>query len=208
VDSIEGIVALAQMNILEIHTWNATADRLEQPDRVIIDLDPGPAVAWKDVIAAAHVVRAAFEALGLTSFAKTTGGKGVHVVAPFVRQHDWDTCLAFARGVAETIARSEPGRYSTSLAKRGREDKILLDYLRNNRGSTAVAAFSTRARPGCPVSVPIAWDELTPRLRPDQFTLRNLRRRLERLKTDPWRDYWTVRQRLGVKALRAVGANP
>jgi bifunctional non-homologous end joining protein LigD len=208
VDSIAGVVALAQMNILEIHTWNATADRLEQPDRVIIDLDPGPEVAWKDVVAAAHVVRAAFEALGLASFAKTTGGKGVHVVAPFVRQHGWDTCLAFARGVAETIARSEPGRYSTSLAKRGREDKILLDYLRNNRGSTAVAAFSTRARPGCPVSVPIAWDELTPRLRPDRFTLRNVRRRLGRLKTDPWRDYWTVRQRLGAKALRAVGAHP
>lgn len=208
VDSIAGVVALAQMNILEIHTWNATDDRLEQPDRVIIDLDPGPEVAWKDVVAAAHVVRAAFAALGLASFAKTTGGKGVHVVAPFVRHHDWNTSLAFARGLAETIARSEPERYSTSLAKRGRENKILLDYLRNNRGSTAVAAFSTRARPGCPVSVPVTWDELTPRLRPDGFTLRNVRRRLARLKTDPWRDYWTARQRLGVKALRAVGVHP
>ena len=208
VDSIAGVVALAQMNILEIHTWNATADRVEQPDRVIIDLDPGPEVAWKDVVAAAHAVRAAFEAVGLTSFAKTTGGKGVHVVAPFVRQHEWGTCLAFARGLAEAIARTDPDRYSTSLAKRGRERKILLDYLRNNRGSTAVAAFSTRARPGCPVSVPIGWDELTPRLRPDQFTLRNVRRRLARLKTDPWRDYWTVRQRLSAKALRSVGTPP
>src|SRR6185436_10446628 len=147
-------------------------------DRVIIDLDPGPEVGWKDVVASAHVVRAAFEALGLRSFAKTTGGKGVHVVAPIVPQHDWDTCLAFARGVAETIARQDPTRYSTSLAKQGRERKILLDYLRNNRGSTAVAAFSTRARPGCAVSVPIEWDELTPRLKPDQYTIRNVGQRL------------------------------
>jgi bifunctional non-homologous end joining protein LigD len=207
VDSVEGLVALAQMNILEIHTWNATADRLEQPDRVILDLDPGPEVAWKDVVAAALLVRDAFAALGLRTFAKTTGGKGVHVVAPFARRHDWATCLAFARGLAETIAREDPRRFSTSLAKRGREDKILLDYLRNNRGATAITAFSTRARPGCPVSAPIAWDELTPRLRPDQFTLRNVRRRLARLRDDPWRDYWTIRQRLGDKALRAVGAH-
>lgn len=206
VDSIAGVIALAQMNILEIHTWNAVVDRLEQPNRIVIDLDPGPAVAWKDVVAAAHLVRRTLDTLGLASFAKTTGGKGLHVVAPVVPQHDWDACLAFARGVAEAIARAEPRRYTTALPKAGRENKILLDYLRNNRGSTSVAAFSTRARPGCPISVPIGWDELGARLRPDQFRLANVRRRLRRLKEDPWRDYWTLRQRLRVGALAAVGA--
>jgi bifunctional non-homologous end joining protein LigD len=206
VDAIAGVVALAQMNILEIHTWNTKVAHLERPDRIIIDLDPGPVVPWKEVVATAHLVRDALRALGLESFAKTTGGKGIHVVAPFVPQHGWDTCLAFARGVAEAIAREQPRRYSTALAKAGREDKILLDYLRNNRGSTAIAAFSTRARPGCPVSVPVAWDELTARSKPDRFGLRDVRRRLRRLKQDPWRDYWKCRQRLGASSLRAVGA--
>jgi bifunctional non-homologous end joining protein LigD len=206
VDSIEGVVALAQMNILEIHTWNARVEHLETPDRIIIDLDPGPEVRWREVVTTAHLVRDVLKTLGLVSFAKTTGGKGVHVVAPFVPQHDWDTCLAFARGVAEAIAREHPKRYSTSLAKAGREDKILLDYLRNNRGSTAVAAYSTRARPGCPVAVPIAWEELTARLKPDQFGLRNVRERLRRLKDDPWREYGKVRQRLRTSALAAVRA--
>src|SRR5262249_13336902 len=159
-ESIAGVVALAQMNILEIHTWNATVDHLETPDRIVIDLDPGPEIPWKAVVAAAQVVRAALDALGLRSFVKTTGGKGLHVVAPFVAHPDWATCLAFARGVAEAIEREEPRRYSTSLGKRGREDKVLLDYLRNNRGSTSVAAFSTRARPGCAVSMPVDWEEL------------------------------------------------
>jgi bifunctional non-homologous end joining protein LigD len=205
-DSIAGVVALAQMNVLEIHLWNSTVSKLEQPDRIIIDLDPGPEVAWKEVIASAQLVRTALDALGLRSFLKTTGGKGLHVVAPFVPQHDWDTCLAFSRGVAETILREDPRRYTTNLSKKGRERQILLDYLRNNRGSTAVAAFSTRARPGAPVSMPIAWDELGPRLRPDQFNLRNAPKRLERLKEDPWREYWTLRQRLTARALKAVGA--
>jgi bifunctional non-homologous end joining protein LigD len=206
VDDAAGVVALAQMNVLEIHTWNARVARLEQPDRVILDLDPGPAVAWKDVVAAAFLVRDAFAALGLRSFVKTTGGQGLHVAAPFVPRHDWDTCLAFARGLARTIARADPRRFTTALAKRGRERKILLDYLRNTRGGTAVAAFSTRARPGCPVSTPIDWDELSPRLRPDQFRLATMRRRVGRLRHDPWRDFWRSRQRLGARALAAVGA--
>ena len=206
VDSIAGIIALAQMNILEIHTWNATVDHLDQPDRIVIDLDPGPKVAWKDVVETARVVRVALDALGLRSFVKTTGGKGLHVVAPFVPQHDWNTCLAFARGVAEAIERQRPRHFSTSLAKHGREDKILLDYLRNNRGGTSVAAYSTRARPGCPVSVPIDWDELGPRLEPARFTVRTVGQRLRRLRVDPWRDYWTVRQRLSARALAAVRA--
>ena len=203
-DGLPGVIALVQMSVLEIHTWNATADHLERPDRIIIDLDPGPETPWPQVIEAARLVWTAFDTLGLASFVKTTGGKGLHVVAPFKPERDWETCLAFSRGVSEFIVRQDPTRYTTALPKKGRERKILLDYLRNHRGSTAVAAFSTRARAGAPVSVPIAWEELSPRLKSDHFTVANLRRRLRRLKDDPWRDYWTLRQRISAKALAAV----
>jgi bifunctional non-homologous end joining protein LigD len=203
-EGLPGVIALVQMSVLEIHTWNATAGRLEKPDRVIIDLDPGPEVPWPQVIEAARLVRTVFATLGLASFVKTTGGKGLHVVVPLTPERDWDACLAFARGVSEFIARQDPTRYTTAFPKKGRERKILLDYLRNHRGSTAVAAFSTRAREGAPVSVPIAWDELGPRLTSDRFTVGNLGQRLRRLKEDPWQDYWTIRQRITAKALAAV----
>jgi len=135
---------------------------------------------------------------------KTTGGKGLHVVVPFVPDHDWETCLDFARGVSDFIVRQHPTSYTTAMPKKGREKKILLDYYRNHRGSTAIAAFSTRARAGAPVAVPIAWEELGPKLKPDVFTVANLRARLKRLKTDPWRDYWITRQRISKDALAAV----
>jgi len=207
-EGLPGVIALVQMSVLEIHTWNATAAELERPDRVVIDLDPGPDVQWPQVIEAARLVRMAFDTLGLGSFVKTTGGKGLHVVAPLVPERDWETCLAFSRGVSEFIVRQDPTRYTTALPKKGRARKILLDYLRNNRGSTAVAAFSTRAREGAPVSVPIAWEELSPRLKSDHFRVGNLRQRLRRLKDDPWRDYWTLRQRISAKALAAVTEIP
>lgn len=204
VEAVPGLMALVQMSILEIHPWNSIADDLERPDRVIIDLDPGPEVGWPQVLEAAELVRVAFETLGLKSFVKTTGGKGLHVVVPFVPDHDYETCLDFARGVSEFIVRQHPKLYTTAMPKRGREKKILLDYYRNHRGSTAIAAFSTRAREGAPVAVTLAWDELSPKLRSDQFTVANVRTRLARLKRDPWREYWTLRQRISANALAAV----
>jgi len=204
VESAAGLMALVQMSILEIHTWNSVADDLERPDRVIVDLDPGPRNTWPEVLEAAELVRVAFETLGLRSFVKTTGGKGLHVVVPLVPERDWDTCLEFVRGVSEFIVRQHPTRYTTAMPKAGREQKILLDYYRNHRGSTAIAAFSTRARAGAPVSVPLAWDELSPTLTSAHFTVANVRERLRRLKRDPWREYWTVRQRISAEALAAV----
>ncbi len=204
VDGLPGVMALVQMSILEIHTWNSVAADLERPNRVIIDLDPGPQNTWAQVLEAAELVRIAFETLGLQSFVKTTGGKGLHVVVPLQPERDWNACLGFARGVAEFIVRQHPTRYTTAMPKAGREKKILLDYYRNHRGATAIAAFSTRARPGAPVSVPLAWDELSPRVKSDHFTVANVRRRLRRLKADPWREYWTLRQRISAKALAAV----
>lgn len=207
-DSLTALIGLVQMDILEIHTWNSTVDHLEQPDRVIFDLDPGPAVAWAAVIEAARVVRTALDALELRSFVKTTGRHGLHVVVPLLPQASWSDCLAFTRALSAAIVRMDPKSYTTEFSKAGRERKILVDYMRNNRGSTSVAAFSTRARAGAPVSVPLAWEELSARLRSDHYTVRNLARRLKGLRGDPWSDYWTTRQRLppdAIERLNAVG---
>jgi bifunctional non-homologous end joining protein LigD len=205
-DDARALVSLAQMDVLELHTWNATTDALEEPDRIVLDLDPGPEVPWAEVVRAARLVGDAVRALGLVPFLKTTGGAGLHVVAPLRPERRWDECLAFARALALAIVRHDPARFTASFAKRGRERKILLDYLRNNRTNTSVAAFSTRARPGAPVSVPLAWEELTPRLRPDRLTLRAVPRRLRSLGADPWAGYAGAARPLGRERLRAVEA--
>ena len=205
-DSLPALIGLVQMDVLEIHTWNSTLDHVEQPNRVVLDLDPGPEVRWPRVIEAARLLRSAFDALELESFVKTTGGAGLHVVVPLVPQAGWSECLAFARGIAEAIERQSPRLYTTAFPKAGRERKILLDYLRNNRTNTSVAAFSTRAKPRASVSVPLAWDELSPRLRSDHFTVNNLGERLAKLKEDPWRPYWRCKQHLAPKLLQAIAA--
>lgn len=200
-DSVEAIVALAQMGVLEIHTWNVRADAVEQPDRIVWDLDPGPDVSWAQTVKGARLLRSVLDALRLQSWVKTTGGRGLHVVVPLAPVRDWSDCLAFARGVADALARSAPGDYTTTFAKTGREHKILLDYLRNNRTNTSVAAFSTRARPGAPVSVPRDWSSLTRRKTPD---VTSVLRQSRRDPADPWRDYWSAAQRIGDDALAAV----
>jgi bifunctional non-homologous end joining protein LigD len=203
VDSLRAIITLVQANVIEWHTWNATVDRVDVPDRIVFDLDPGPRVPWRSVMDAARLTREALQSLGLQSFVKTTGGKGLHVVVPLRPSADWQAVLGFARDVAAAIVRFDPRSYTTTFAKAGREDKILIDVMRNNRLNTSVAAFSTRARPGAPVSTPLAWDELNGRLRSSgQFTVRNLERRLRSLRRDPWAAYWKSRQRLPADATR------
>jgi bifunctional non-homologous end joining protein LigD len=198
------LVGLAQMGMLEIHTWNSTRADLEHPDRIVLDLDPGPEVKWPEVVETARLIRDRLKALGLESYVKTTGGKGLHVVCPFAPALDWDGCLELSRAVADLIARERPSRYTLNMSKAGREDKILIDYLRNNRGSTAVAAYSTRAKPEATVSVPISWDELSPRLTSGQFTLHTVPRRLATLKADPWEGFFGRQQRLSPELLRLV----
>ena len=198
------MIALVQMGVLEIHTWNAVIDKVEQPNRLVFDLDPGEEVPWARVVRSARIVRDALSALGLESFVKTTGGAGLHVVVPLVPRADWAACLAFARAVADKIERAHPDTYTTKFAKVGRAKKILIDYLRNNRTNTSIAAFSTRARPRAPVSVPITWAELRASLDPASFTVRTVPRRLARLRRDPWHDYWTSRQKLTTQMLNAV----
>jgi bifunctional non-homologous end joining protein LigD len=208
VDDIEGLVSLAQVGALEIHAWGSREDKLEYPDRLVFDLDPDPAVPWPRVVAGARQVRAFLDDLGLESFLKTTGGKGLHLVVPIDRRHDWDESKAFCRQVAESIVAADPQHYTANMAKAARRGKIFVDYLRNGRGATAIVAYSTRARPGAPVSVPLAWKELTPRIRSDKFTIRNLPRRLASLKEDPWQGIASVRQGLAgpLERLAALGA--
>jgi bifunctional non-homologous end joining protein LigD len=203
-DSLRAVIALVQMDVLEIHTWNSTIDRVEHPDRMVLDLDPGPEVRWAAVVDAARLVRRVLSALGLQSFVKTTGGVGLHVVVPLAPELEWRECFALARELAETIQRHDPRTYTTALPKAGRERKILIDYLRNNRTNTSVAAFSTRARPRAPVSVPLAWDELDARMRSDRFTVRTVANRLRRLRADPWKAYWRLRQRVPPNARAAL----
>jgi bifunctional non-homologous end joining protein LigD len=198
----EGIIALAQMGIVEVHTWNSTIEDVERPNRIVWDLDPGPEVAFTDVIAAAIAVRRLLETLGLDSWVKTTGGHGLHVVAPLKPDRHWDECLAFAKAVAEALTASDRSRYTTSFPKAGREKKILIDYLRNNRTNTSVAAFSARARPQAPVSMPVSWTRLTAKLEPQRFTVLTAPKKL---RTDPWRDYWTCRQKIAAAAFTAIG---
>jgi bifunctional non-homologous end joining protein LigD len=204
-DSVAALVSLVQMDVLEIHTWNSRVGSLEAPDRLVLDIDPGPDVHWPAIVDAARVVRDTLEAFDLESFLKTTGGRGLHVIVPILPGPDWSECLAFARGLAELITRHDPGRFTTRFVKTGREDKILIDYLRNNRTNTSIAAFSMRARTGAPVSMPLSWEELGPRLRPDRFTVKTAARRVGRT-GDPWSRYWKCRQRLTASMRRAVQA--
>ena len=196
IEDLEGLVALVQASVLEIHPWGAPIGDVERPDRLILDFDPGEGVTWPRIIEGAREARERLKAMGLTSFVKTTGGKGLHVVAPLTPKAGWDEVKGFARSLAETMERDNPSRYISTAAKRARHGKIYVDYLRNGRGATAVAAYSTRARARAPVATPISWEELSPALKPDQFTVENLSARLKRLRADPWRDLFKVKQTL------------
>jgi bifunctional non-homologous end joining protein LigD len=192
VRDVSGLVALVQMGVLEIHLWGSKVKTVEQPDRLIFDLDPDPAVAWPEVIAAAKRVRSLLqENHGLESVVKTTGGKGLHVVAPIRPRADWDEVKAFCQSVADQLVAEAPTKYIATMSKAARRGKIFIDYLRNARGATSIAPYSTRSREGAPVSVPLRWEELTARIKPNQFTVENLNRRLKKLDSDPWAELLT-----------------
>jgi bifunctional non-homologous end joining protein LigD len=196
-DSVAAVVGLVQMGVLEIHTWNSCFANVERPDRIVIDLDPGERVAWPAVVESARLVRRMLAAVDLESFVKTTGGRGLHVVVPLAPRADWSACLEFARAVADTLAASDPERYTARFTKSGREAQILVDYLRNNRTNTSIAAYSTRAKPTAPVSVPLAWHELSARRPPDRWTMTAVLKRLAALSDDPWRGYRALAGRSG-----------
>ncbi len=196
IEDLAGLVSLVQMGVLEVHPWGSRVGNLERPDRLTLDIDPAPGVPWKRVIATARQLRALLVELRLKSFVKTTGGKGLHVVVPLAAKQSWETVKDFARGIAEAMVQRAPEEYTASLSKASRTGKLFIDYLRNSQGATAVAAYSTRALPGAPVATPVAWDELGTDLRSDQFTVKNLSRRLAALRKDPWDGFLKLRQSL------------
>ena len=205
VDDAAGLVALVQMGVLEVHPWGSTEKNLEKPDRIIFDFDPAPDVDWKRVVAAAAEMRDRLKVLGLESFLKTTGGKGLHVVAPIAPRDEWPEVKAFTRAMATAMERDAPGSYTTVMSKKERKGRIFVDYLRNDRGSTAIALYSTRARPGAPVAMPIPWKALTPALKPSEFTVMTVPKKLKAQRTDPWAEIGKLRQGITAKAKAAVG---
>jgi bifunctional non-homologous end joining protein LigD len=196
VDTLKALVGAAQMGTIEFHTWNAVVSNIEKPDRMVFDLDPDTSLGWERMIEAAQLTRSLLEELGLTSFCKTSGGKGFHVVVPLAKYAGWDEVKAFSQAVAQHMATTLPKTFSAKMGAQNRKQKIFVDYLRNNRGSSTVAAFSARARSGLGVSVPLSWDEVATTTSGDQWTIENVHERLEDLKRDPWADYTKTRQRI------------
>ncbi|MCJ1900623.1 DNA ligase D [Paracoccus versutus] len=186
IEDLDGLMGLVQSAALEIHPWGATAADWERPDMITMDLDPGEGVAWPLVVEAARELRRRLEDHGLAGFVKTSGGKGLHVVAPLRPQAEWPAVKAFTKALADAMAADDPGRYVSTISKARRRGRILIDYLRNQRGATAVAAYSTRARPGAAVSAPLRWDELDAGIGPAWFTLQNMPTGVATLGSDPW----------------------
>jgi bifunctional non-homologous end joining protein LigD len=185
----KALLTLAQMRVLEVHVWNARIDRPDRPDRMVLDLDPGPGVEWSGILDAAFWFREKLRSMGLASFAKTTGGKGLHVVVPLARRFEWDRVKAFSRAIAECAAKEAPERFLSHAAKADRHGRIYVDYLRNGWGASIVAAYSTRSRPGAPVSTPVSWEELAAGARPQDFDVRTVPARLRAAGDDPWEGY-------------------
>lgn len=205
VTEISHLMALVQAGVLELHPFGCRIDALERPDMMVLDFDPAPGVPWRRMIEAVREMRDRLQALDLVPFLRVTGGKGLHVVVPLKPRAEWDAVKAFARGIAELQARDHPDRYTINMSKAKRKGRIFIDYLRNTRGATAIATYSTRARTGAPVAAPVRWDELGAGLRPDRYTISNLRRRLSALRADPWADFERARRPLDRRCLKAVG---
>jgi bifunctional non-homologous end joining protein LigD len=195
VDDLDGLIALVQGGALEIHIRGSTIDHLGSADRLVFDLDPGPGLRFFDVVAAARDVRARLKRIKLKSFVKTTGGKGLHVVVP-IKPSPWKTAKEFCHQVALSMEKDDPDRYLSTATKARRNTRIFVDYLRNSTEATAIAPYSTRARPGATVAVPVDWSELGSLKAANQYTVQNVMQRLSKLRKDPWAAMGRTKQAL------------
>ncbi|WP_084070958.1 DNA ligase D [Pandoraea vervacti] len=201
IDDVTGLVGAVQMGSVEFHTWNARSDRIERPDRVIFDLDPGKGVEFAQIVQGAQLIHGLLDELGLLAFVKTSGGKGLHVVTPLARRHTWDMAKGFAEAIAKHMARVFPDRFTATMGPKHRVGKCFIDYLRNYRGATTVCAYSARAREGMAVSMPVHWEELSVLPSADAWNVHNAVDRLKALKRDPWADYERASQQRVTKAV-------
>ena len=195
IDSIHALVGAAQMGAVELHTWTATHDRIEAPDLFVLDLDPDPSLPWSAMLEATRMTLSVLDELGLQGFLKTSGGKGMHIIVPLARSEGWDTTKAFAKAISQFLTRQMPQRITATMGPKNRVGKVFVDYLRNARGASTVAAYSVRARPGLPVSVPIARDELADLRNAQQWDIQTALERAKGLGADPWEGY-SHRQRI------------
>lgn len=198
VNNVAGLIALVQMGVLEIHTWGSRAETVEMPDRLVFDLDPGEEVTFDRVTDAARVVRSRLREHNLECWVKTTGGKGLHLMVPIQPRHAWNEVHRFAADFARSCTQEAPGMFTTNPSKSARLGKIFLDYIRNTRGATVIAPYSTRARKGAPVATPLRWDELGDEISAEAYTLQTLPRRMARLRSDPWAAVAGAKQELPV----------
>ena len=207
IDSADALLGAVQMGAMEFHTWGATADKIETPDLFVLDLDPDPALPWKTMLEAAQLTLSVLDELGLQAFVKTSGGKGLHLIVPLARRDSWETVKAFAKAIAQFMTEQLPERFTATSGPKNRVGKIFIDYLRNARGASTVAAYSVRARPGLPVSVPVSREELRSVRGAQQWTVANVLQRLSGLKADPWAGY-AHRQKISKKMWDKLGARP
>ena len=203
-NTADGLIGLAQMGVLEIHPWGCKNNSIERPDRIIFNLDPDTAIPWSTLAFTAQELRERLKQFGLISFLKSTGGKGLHVVVPIEPEHGWPVVKQFAHSVALEMEQGKPGLYITKMTKAARTGRIYLDYLRNDRGATAIAPFSPRARPGTPVAVTLDWKELHGANAP-AFHVSDFASWKKRLRQDPWEAMLESKQSLSAEALRAGG---
>ncbi|HEY3179033.1 MAG TPA: non-homologous end-joining DNA ligase [Casimicrobiaceae bacterium] len=204
--TIADVVAAVQNGAFEFHSWASRFPSLDRPDRITLDLDPDPALTWPQLREACELTRALLDRLELRWFLKTTGGKGLHFVVPLVARYSWDDVKAFARGLAMELCRTSPKLFTATMSKEKRTGRVFVDYLRNAEAASAVAAYSLRARPGLPVSMPIAWTAMRQDVRGAFFNVRNVPGILARRKSDPWADYERAQQRITAAARKAVRA--
>ncbi|MGE3314458.1 MAG: non-homologous end-joining DNA ligase [Planctomycetaceae bacterium] len=202
IEDLEGLLALVQFNVIEFHAWQSRRDRIERPDRIILDLDPDSSVPWSEVVETAHLLRDLLDSVGLQCFVKTSGGKGLHVVVPITRRYEWPAVKEFSKALATTMASVHPDRYTATMSKSARKGKIFIDYLRNDRGSTTVLPYSLRTRKTAPVSMPVDWSELNGLNGGGAFTLRNTPQLLAKRKRDPWEEIGALRQTISARVKR------
>src|SRR5688500_10589760 len=203
-DSKNGILSAVQNGAVEFHTWGASVPDAKHPDRITMDLDPGPGVSWAELVKATRLTRTLLEKLGLKCFLKTTGGKGLHVVAPLEAKLGWDEVKEFTRLVAEFLVKAEPKLFVAEMSKAKRAGLVYVDYLRNSETASAVSAYSARARKDAGVSTPLEWDELGRADLRDRFTVKTVPKRLAKLTLDPWAEYSSARQSISAQMLKAL----